>query len=213
MDSWMTTSEATEKRGNTFGHCFALGQNLPENVHQLQKFISRVTGGVRRRATYGIKAVCVYFSTPFGSQQSELRRRSYEQNSGQRSGCKTGQKLPKLSNEFWEMILQQKASQICQEMYQDLNEVLGSWTKEENTKKHQGSHILVKCKVSRSNRESWPCRTYHWFWLPSKPKISYMRPTWIHKHVGRSKESEDGVQIRIHKLHWRRNHWANRKES
>jgi len=52
------------------------------------------------------------------------------------------------------MILQQKASQICQEMYQDLNEVLGSWTKEENTKKHQGSHILVKCKVSRSNRES-----------------------------------------------------------
>ena len=150
----MTTSEATEKEGTLLDIVFGLGQNLPENVHLLRKIISRDLGGVRRRATYGIKDVCVYFSTPFGSQQSELRRRSYEQNSGQRSGCKTGQKLPKLSNEFWEMILQQKASQICQEMYQDLNEVLGSWTKEENTKKHQGSHILVKCKVSRSNRES-----------------------------------------------------------
>ena len=55
----MTTSEATEKEGTLLDIVFGLGQNLPENVHQLQKFISGVPGGVRRRATYGIKAVCV----------------------------------------------------------------------------------------------------------------------------------------------------------
>ena len=55
----MTTSEATEKEGTLLDIVFGLGQNLPENVHLLQKIISRDLGGVRRRATYGIKAVCV----------------------------------------------------------------------------------------------------------------------------------------------------------
>ena len=86
----MTTSEATEKEGTLLDIVFALGQNLPENVHQLQKFISRVPGGVRRRATYGIKAVCVYFSTPFGSQQSELRRRSMSKTVDRGQAAKLG---------------------------------------------------------------------------------------------------------------------------
>ena len=55
----MTTSEATEKEGTLLDIVFGLGQNLPENVHLLRKFISRDLGGVRRRSTYVIKAVCV----------------------------------------------------------------------------------------------------------------------------------------------------------
>ena len=55
----MTTSEATEKEGTLLDIVFGLRQNLPENVHLLRKIISRDPGGVRRRATYGIKALCV----------------------------------------------------------------------------------------------------------------------------------------------------------
>lgn len=127
--------------------------------------------------------------------------------------AKLGRNCLSCQTSFGRWFFNKRASQIWQEVYQEPNVVLGSWTKGESSKKHQGSLVLVKLRFPGQTGKAWPCRIHHCFWLPSKPKISYMRPTWIHKHVGRSKESEDGVQIRIHKLHWRRNHWANRKES